>query len=205
MLSLQPSTNRGNHKHHKKKIKKKSNKAQATDTEKGAWTTIEKTKHKQNNTHKNHALGFSKINTNKKWRSALGWKGGRLAPINAATRRRWEIGAATTPIGTAATPIIFYLTWIWVCVGRVTGQWRLKEKKMKWKELREAGRLTILTDIVLRLGPTNNRNIWVMRSENKNQTIGYFKWWVMKIKWWVISDGKKKSKQGLSFYIQFAI
>ena len=164
MLSLQPSTNKGNHKHHKKIIKKKkNNKAQATETKKGAWTTTEKTEHKQNNTHKNQALGFSKINTDKTWRSALGWEGGRSAPINAATRRRWEIGAI-------ATPIVFYVTWLWVCVGRVTGQWRLKEKKMKWKELREAGRLTILTDIVLRLGPTNNRNIWVMRSENKNQT-----------------------------------
>ena len=38
-------------------------------------------------------------------------------------RRRWEIGAAATPIGTAATPIVSYLTWVWVCVGRVTGQW----------------------------------------------------------------------------------
>ena len=39
------------------------------------------------------------------WRSALGWEGGRSAPIYAATRWRWEIGAATTPIGAAATPI----------------------------------------------------------------------------------------------------
>ena len=26
------------------------------------------------------------------WRSALGWEGGRSAPINAVTRQRWEIG-----------------------------------------------------------------------------------------------------------------
>ena len=54
---------------------------------------------------KNQALGFSKINIDKMWRSALGWKGGRLAPINTATRWRWEIGVATTPIGVAATSI----------------------------------------------------------------------------------------------------
>ena len=38
MLSLLPSTNRGNHKHQKKK--KRSNKAQATKTKKGAGTTM---------------------------------------------------------------------------------------------------------------------------------------------------------------------
>ena len=54
---------------------------------------------------KNQALGFSKINIDKMWRSALGWEGGRLAPINTATPWRWEIGVATTPIGAAATSI----------------------------------------------------------------------------------------------------
>ena len=40
---------------------------------------------------KNQALGFSKINTDKTWRSALGWEGGRSAPINATTRQRINI------------------------------------------------------------------------------------------------------------------
>ena len=54
---------------------------------------------------KNQALGFSKINIDKLWRSALGWEGGGSVSINTATRQRWEIGAAATPIGNAATPI----------------------------------------------------------------------------------------------------
>ena len=171
MLSLQPSTNRGNHKHHKKiKNKKKSNKAQATKTKKGAWTTTKETEHKQHNTHKNQALGFSKINIDKTWRSALGWEGGRSVSINAATCRRWEISAT-------ATSIVFYLTWVWVFVRRVTGQWWLKEKKMKWKELREASRLTILTNKVLRQWVSQTVEIfewWEVKTKTKR--VGYFKW-----------------------------
>ena len=29
----------------------------------------------------------------------------------------------STPIGATATPIVFYLSWVRVCVGRVVGQW----------------------------------------------------------------------------------
>ena len=171
------------------------------ETKKGAWTTTEKTEHKQNNTHKNRALGFSKINTDKTWRSALGWEGGRSAPINAAARRRWEIGAA-------AAPIVFYLTWVWVCVGRVTGQWWLKEKKMKWKELREVDRLTILTDKVLRQWVPQIVEIfewWEVKTKTKR--VGYFKWWVMSNEWWVTEIEwwvmkKYKSKQGLSVLVR---
>ena len=72
---------------------------------------------------------------------------------------------------------------------------------MKWKELREVGRLTILTDKVLRQWVPQIVEIfewWEVKTKTKR--VGYFKWWVTEIEWWVMK--KYKSKQGLSVLVR---